>query len=190
MGDVVHNEVSELLPFYVNGTLDQSERQIVEGALIADSKLRAELSVLQRVRKAVQDDDLGGSPGELGLARLKRDLSRATPSRWLRAAAIAAAFALGAVSSVLTTTLLSHDSNGYSQAGAPLVGNQLVVAFRPDATADQIVSVLLSHGAMISDGPSAIGLYRISIPEGADAATVAAALAAAKGIVESAEVAR
>lgn len=187
MGDSVRNEISELLPFYVNETLDQGERQLVERALASDPRLRAELAVLEHVRTAIKSDDLGAGPGELGLARLKRDLSRPTPTWWLRAAAIAAAFGLGAVLSAVTTSRLSRGSDVYSQAGVPVVGDQLVVAFRPTATADQIAGLLLSQDLTIADGPSAIGLYRLSIPEGADAAAVATALAAANAIIESAE---
>ncbi len=46
------------------------------------------------------------------------------------------------------------------------------------------------HEATIADGPSAIGLYRIDLTEGADAKVVAAAFIAARDIVESAEKAR
>lgn len=191
MGDGVQNEISELLPFYLNGTLDDSERTSVNHALATDAGLRAELEVLRRIRTAVQTDDVGQSPGDLGLARLKRDLAReAKPSWTVRIASVAAAFALGAGVSVLVMGQFVQDPAEYAQAGAPVTGKQLVVAFRPEATAQEIADLLLAHDATIVDGPSAIGLYRIALGEGADARAVGAAFITARGIVESAEVAR
>jgi len=190
MGDVVNKEMSELLPFHLNGTLGTDERQSVEGALAVDAGLRAELEFLRQVRTAVRADDLGQSPGAFGLARLKRELSpQMRPSWAARGAALAAAFALGAMLSVFATGRLPEAPEGYSQAGAPVAGGQIVVAFRQDATSERISDLLLSQGVTITDGPSAIGLYRIAVADGTDAAAVAAALAAATDIVESAEVA-
>jgi hypothetical protein len=188
MGDSVQKEMSKLLPFHLNGTLSENERQSVERALAADPGLREELAFLRHVQTAVREDDLGRSPGEMGLARLKRDLSSAKKPSWTaRAAAIAAAFALGAMLSAVATGRYFQKPEGYSQAGAPVAGKQLVVAFRQDATAEQISDLLLSQDTTIADGPSAIGLYRIAIADGIDAKTVAAALAAATDVVESVE---
>ncbi len=189
MGDVVLNKAAELLPFYVNGTLSEAEKATVEKALEQDPDLRAELTALEVIRTAVRSDDLGRSPGDLGLARLKRDLGPAVqPARVGRAALIAAAFALGAVLSALVTTQFTQrPESAYQQAGAAVVQNQLVVGFRSEATAAQISELLLSHDATIGDGPSAIGLYRVNLPEGVDAGAIAAALLMEKMIVESAE---
>jgi hypothetical protein len=188
MGDGVQKEMSELLPFHLNGTLDLDEQQAIERALASDAGLRTELEFLRHVQAAVQADDLGQSPGELGFARLKRELSPATRSSWLARAA--AAFALGAVVSAFATSRFLQSSEGYSQAGAPVAGGQIVVAFRQDATVERISELLLSQDAAIADGPSAIGLYRIAISDGADTKAVLAALAAATDIVESAEAAQ
>lgn len=191
MGDSVHKEISELLPFYLNRTLDDGERQTVDRALAADDRLRAELEVLRQVRRAVQTDDVGQGPGDLGLARLKRDLGRAAkPSLRVQIASVAAAFALGAGVSALVTGQFVQAPAEYTQAGAPATRAQLVVAFRPEATVAQIADLLLSHEATIVGGPSAIGLYRIGLGEGADARVVGAAFIAAREIVESAEEAR
>ncbi len=139
MGDGVPKEISELLPFYLNGTLDDGEWKSVDHALATDAGLRAELAVLRQVRTAVQTDDVGRSPGDLGLARLQRDLAReAKPSWKARIASVAAAFVLGAGLSALVTPRFVQDPADYIQAGAPVTGKQLVVAFRPEATAQQI----------------------------------------------------
>lgn len=188
MGKTESDMIAELLPFYLNGTLGPDEKEKVETALAAESDLRVQLAALRVVQSAVQSDDLGGGPGELGLARLRRDVGfqRQLPVR-RRVLPLAAAFALGAVASALVIGLGRAPGDSYRQAGAPVSANVLVVGFRPEATVAQISDLLLSQDAIISDGPSAIGLYRVSLPEGADGAAVAGALRAADSVVETAD---
>lgn len=189
MGDIVRARISELLPFYLNGTLDDAARGEVERALSDDAALRAELEVLAALRRAVREEDPVRSPGELGLGRLRREIA---PKRtWLRsAAALAAAFALGVVLTALATGYgPSSREPAYEQAGAPALENTLLVAFRDEATASQIAELLLTQEATIIDGPSAIGLYRVALPAGADAVAALRGLRAAVAVVESAEIA-
>lgn len=182
-------DISELLPFYLNGTLGDAEKAAVERALAADAGLRTELSALRALQSAVRSQDPGRGPGELGLARLKREIGPAARPVWMtRGGALAAAFALGAILSAAGMSLLTEEVGGtFRQAGGPVAGPQLVVGFRPEATVAEMSDLLLSQDATIEDGPSALGLYRVTVPEGSDPAQVAGALVAADKIVESAE---
>lgn len=192
MGDSVQKDIPRLLPFYLNRTLDDAERAEVERALAADAALRDELGVLSALRDAVRAEGPDWSPGDLGLARLRREIGGAPRRSWTRtAAALAAAFALGAaLTAILARFEVLPDGVTYEQAGAPVSGTVLVVAFRDGATAAEIADLLLSQDATIIDGPSAIGLYHLSLPADADAAAAAQNLLAAGSIVESAELAK
>ena len=189
MGDMVKNDISELLPFYLNGTLGAADMMRVKLALQEDEGLRADLEMLRQVRAAVRQDPDINSPGEIVLARLRREIAVAPPvMRKPTYAALAAAFAMGAVvSAVLAAAALRAPGETYRQAGAGAAPMSLVVAFRADATVEQISDLLLALDATIIDGPSAIGLYRLSVPEGVDLDATVAGLVAATGIVESAE---
>ena len=48
--------LEELLPFYVNGTLDPEETRHLEAALAEDASLRAELAFVQALRGVVQEE--------------------------------------------------------------------------------------------------------------------------------------
>ena len=69
-------DIEELLPFLANGTLQGAERAEVEASVAADPALAQELEALKRVRQQMQSEAFETSPGELGLARLLRDVER------------------------------------------------------------------------------------------------------------------
>jgi hypothetical protein len=190
MGNDVQREIEELLPFYLNGSLSGGEHARIEAALKADEGLRQQLEFLSAISGAVQSDGpASAAPGDLGLARLRREIGRQPGRSTLRSvAALAAAFVLGVGVMALWPSLdRAPEDATYEQAGGPVAKGALIVAFRPGATAEQISTLLLSVDGAIVDGPSAIGLYRVDLPEGADAGTVADRLLAAGEIVESAQ---
>jgi anti-sigma factor RsiW len=189
-------DLSELLPFYLNGTLDGEDRARVEAGLADDEELRADLEFLKMVQAETLSREIGSSPGEFGLARLMRDIDvergRAAPRRggtlvWKLATA--ACFALFLATSVL---LVTRPDSGLRLAGggsavAVHEGPLFTVAFVESAPEARIRTLLLSLDLEIISGPSALGFYTLAAPEGADAALIAAKLAAAQGLVESVE---
>ena len=183
--------LEELLPFAVNGTLDEAEQAEIEAALAADDTLAAELAFLRVVRREVRAREVAASPGEFGLARLKRAVAAerdtVTPLRrtgWWKAAAVAAV----ALFTVQTVAILTAPDDVVRLAGggsgAVEAGPALTVAFRPDATEAEIRALLLSAGVGIVEGPSALGLYRVAPLEGTTLDAAEAALAAAATVVE------
>ena len=69
-------ELSKLLPFYVNRTLEQPELAQVEELLARSDEARQEVAFLKRLRQGVKDQPQGNSPGALGLKRLQREIAR------------------------------------------------------------------------------------------------------------------
>lgn len=69
-------EIEALLPFLANETLVGAERETVETAVAGDPQLAAELAALRAIRQQMQTEEMEASPGELGLARLMRDIDR------------------------------------------------------------------------------------------------------------------
>ncbi len=190
--------IEELLPFYLNGTLDDVERAEVAAALDADETLQWELEFLQGVRDDVRSRETAFSPGEFGLARLMRDIDRqaAAPAPqaqdrrggsniWRIAAA--AAIALFAAQAVVITTAPDFVAELAGGGAGGFDGPTLTVAFDEDATEAQIRRLLQQNDLVIIDGPSALGLYTLGAPDDAVAVSALAALGAADGIVESAE---
>src|SRR5574342_1024598 len=99
-----------LLAWFVNGTLEASERAAVEQHLRGCARCRDEVAFLGALREGVKA--LGGAevPGELGRKRLLRELraERRAPRAWWRPALAVAAAIIVAQGAVLTG-LLWHE---------------------------------------------------------------------------------
>jgi len=183
------DDIEALLPFYANGTLEGADRAAVEAALETDAELRADLAALQAIRQTMQAEEVA-SPGDFGLARLMRDVEAETPVTappaaanddvvpvtrlrlWQTAAAVILAVGLGVnllpgpgdapeTGRSIATDEAPTTEEGFSLAsgGAP----DFTIAFAPDAREAEIRALLLQAGVEITQGPSALGLYGLSL---------------------------
>ena len=183
------DDIEALLPFYANGTLEGADRAAVEAALETDAELRADLAALQAIRQTMQAEEVA-SPGDFGLARLMRDVEAETPviappaaandnvvpvtrlRLWQTAAAVILAVGLGVnllpgpgdapeTGRSIATDEAPTTEEGFSLAsgGAP----DFTIAFAPDAREAEIRALLLQAGVEITQGPSALGLYGLSL---------------------------
>jgi hypothetical protein len=178
---MTRDEISALLPFLANGTLEGDEKAQVETALTEDTVLRDELRALQAIRATMQDE-AEFTPGEMGLARLMRGVEAETavaaapaPRRtwiWQAAAAVLLAVAVGQAA----LTWRAPAPGGYELAGAGEA--VLSVAVAPGISEEAFRALLLDAGVAIVGGPSALGLYDLAPSEGTDLAAARAALEA------------
>ena len=190
MMTLTRDDLNALLPFYANGTLEGAERAAVEAALVEDADLRAELAALQAIRDTMQSQE-AESPGDLGLARLMRDVEAETRTDmappaandnvvplarlrlWQVAAALVLALGLGfnmlpdAGRAPGPENAMSEDpaaaEPGFSLASGGAA--DFTVIFAPDATEAAIRALLLEAGVEIIGGPSALGLYGLGLLE-------------------------
>jgi hypothetical protein len=182
---MTRQEIIENLPFLANETLGREERAEVEAAVAGDAALQAELDVLRVVRRTLRGEEMT-SPGEFGLARLMRGVeteaktaARAPQPRiWQAAAAVLLAVVLG--QGLLMTR--SSDTAGYQLAGTP--EPDFTIAIRPDAAEAGLRALMLDAGVTIIAGPSALGLYQLSLT-GDVAATDARAILEGSALLES-----
>ena len=184
---MTRDEAMELLPFLANGTLEDDERQAVEAHLGADAEMQAELAALQNIRATMQAEDMGFSPGEMGLARLMKEVGEAPQKRaaqptriWQIAAALLMAVVLG---QALLLTRGGTNDPGYVLAGETPAA--FTVTIQPDATEADLRTLLLDAGVEIVAGPSALGLYQLGLVEGSDARAAREALEDAPAIIET-----
>lgn len=191
-------EVQRLLPFYVNGTLDAAERQMVEDARASDETIDREIAFLEAVRDGVRADtgDATNSPGEFGLKRLEREIRAAAAdtekeslpqpandsgdnvrpifsqrSGW-RPMALAASLALVIGFGAANLVPLTGGGDNYQAAGGGTVsaaGPVLQISFVPTASERAIRAVLQQNKLSIVSGPSALGIYRVVIRGGTTA---------------------
>ena len=178
-------EIEELLPFYVNETLQDAERLQVEEALKGNAELQEEVALLERLRAEMQGMSADISPGELGLKRLQQSLSTEQKQTaeaptsandnvmgWGWKAAAVAACMLLAIQTFVFAPNWSGDNADLTAAGGGAIsvphGVLYSVTFSPNAKEEDMRALLLSAGARIIDGPSAIGVYRLAAPGKSD----------------------
>jgi anti-sigma factor RsiW len=185
------DELQALLPWYAAGRLNEADRARVEAALAASPALRASLArvVEERDETIALNEALGSPPigardalfarieaegrrprrgAGIWLDRIGGALAGLSP-RLLAGAAAVAALALVLQSGLLVATLLTHE-NAYQTASgpgrsAPADGAFALVAFAPEATADEMTRALLASRASIVGGPLPGGLFRVQVAE-------------------------
>jgi hypothetical protein len=179
----------ELLPWYINNTLNAQQRADIDALLARSDDARRQLAELQALATAVKDqeqqfnNDLGNS-NELGWARLQKTIrseptsAAAKPSQrdWWRPSLAAAA----AVILALQLTIIYRDSlpsasstldwqtlnaNNARQQQTMSAGYRVQIRFVDKANWETIQDVLLSLNARLIDGPSTLGIVQIYVPE-------------------------
>lgn len=174
----VHAHADRLLPWYVNGTLDEDERAQVEQHLIECMPCQHEAAWLRAVREQfaeqAEKDDVAPKPRALHRRPARLRGTPRTSSAWHRRekalawlAALQAAIILG-----LSVVALRPQHDSYRTLSTP--GSQdalLVVMFDPHAREAQMRELIRSSHARIVGGPTEAGAYVLRVPEAGSAAT-------------------
>lgn len=178
----------ELLPFYVNGTLQGEEREWMERELAQHADARAELEAVRALQARVADS-LPQVPDTIGLDKVMARIRADQPGLLDRLAAWlgfsgglrpATAFAGLAIIAVQAGVIVSLVAGGRDEdAGAGLratkasavhEGPLLKVNFAPDAKEAEIRHLLVSVQGRLAGGPGQLGDYYIAVPAGREAA--------------------
>jgi anti-sigma factor RsiW len=173
-----HKVADVLLPWFVNGTLDQDELAFVEQHLSECVRCQREVQWLRELRAACIDGE--AAPGASTVFRnLRRQLDqpraergrgaslrklwkRAPPwSRWAMAAELAAIVALAAVLLPTTDGLAPYRTLGARSAAAPT--GSLVVVFDPTTPESELRRMLRKAEARVADGPTQTNAYVLKV---------------------------
>ena len=178
----------ELLPFYVNGTLQGEERDWMERQLAEHADARAELDAVRALQSGITLS-LPEVPDTIGLDKVMTRI-RADQPGWLDRAAAwlglggglrpATAFAGLAIIAVQAGVIVSlvagsPDEDAAGGLRAPKAtavhdGPLLKVNFAPDAKEAEIRHLLVSVQGRLAGGPGQLGDYYIAVPAGREAA--------------------
>jgi len=210
----VNARLTELLPWYVNGTIDDADRRWVDEQLAASAEARAELawhrSMLERIREDAPDvsDEIGLDRAmamihreSAAAARIEAARAASRPSvlarlgDWLRGVgltpALGAAAAVIAIQGIVILGLVRGGEPPYTDirsSGQPssTPTTTLKVNFRPDAKETDLRLLVVEIQGTLIGGPGQLGDYYIAVaPARADAAV---ATLRASPIVEGAVV--
>jgi anti-sigma factor RsiW len=182
-----HQDVQELLPWFLNGTLQGEEAARVEEHLRGCPGCREELECLRVMQSEYVESEMAPE-AQAALAKLRPRLEEAVPARrppprratgraatltapfpvWFKLA-MAAQFALvfGLGWAVLQPDRAGLAYHTLSAAGAPerAVGS-LVVVFDPAAPQRDVARILRACGGRVVDGPTASNGYVVAVPDG------------------------
>ncbi len=187
----MNEKFNELLPWYVNGTLGEADRQWVEQHLAAHPEAREELAWHQALQAHVQRD-VPAVPASVGLARTLHLIrgDRPTVGEWItgffaslgmRPGLALAGVALMAVQGGLIHHLLQPgdadraDDTMQIRAvglGPTAAGPLLKLSFAPGAREVDIRLALVAVQGDVAAGPGPQGDYFVRVPAGTEAASV------------------
>ncbi|RDS86722.1 zf-HC2 domain-containing protein [Dyella psychrodurans] len=173
----VHAEADRLLPWLINGTLDDDERRQVEQHVAECAQCQREVAWLRTLQSQYRDDDADADHVPHAMKRLRHrmgkvGIKRATPASlssawrrrgrrlaWLAAAQAAIIFAMGVV-------LLQDRHAAYHTLSAPASkGSLLVVVFDPRISEAQMRRLVRAGDGRIVGGPTETGAYLLSVPD-------------------------
>ena len=185
----MNEELELLLPWYVNGTLDEASRKKIDEALALDENLRRSLQLAREDQQAAFESNEAITPPPA--ATLERIMAAAAASGRARRhslkLSLAEAFrgfvvslsprALAAVAAVLavvialqtvTISVMGLKGPGVELASVEPGGQseataRLIVGFAPGATVEQVTTLLDSLGLRIVQGPTGGGLYVVEV---------------------------
>jgi anti-sigma factor RsiW len=188
-----HQNVQELLPWFLNGTLQGEEAVKVEEHLRGCPGCREELECLRVMQSEYVESEMAPE-AHAALAKLRPRLEEALPAKrpprratgraatltapfpvWFKLA-MAAQFALvfGLGWAVLQPDRAGLAYHTLSAAGAPerAVGS-LVVVFDPAAPQRDVARILRASGGRVVDGPTTSNGYVVAVPDGGLSAALA-----------------
>jgi hypothetical protein len=210
--ELSERELHQLLPFYVNGSLEGEELDAIKAYLAGSEEARQEVAFLEQLRENIKKQPQVNSPGELGLKRLQREISRnetlrsgkgeqasdlarkvqlsarAGVSVWWRNLAVAACLTL-VVLGAFSRDVWLGDGGDMHLAGSENTAH-IQVTFKPQATEEAIRLLLLETGLTIKEGPSTLGVYRLDAETNAGDETldgILQRLRSRKDVVETAD---
>ena len=188
-------ELKQLLPWYVNGTLDLATQWDIDNLINRSPLVASEVTWLKHLREQIQDlpDEAAQRSPSAGLSTLlalvraeKSGKLSTLPMRkrlhaWLESprkfpVPVGLAAAVVLAQAAIIGALLSHPP---SEHVAPLSASTsagyalLQITFKPQATEIRIRSLLASVQGDLVAGPGALGVYVVRVPDGQGPAAVA-----------------
>lgn len=169
-----HQEVLELLPWFVNGTLNEHEQSAVNEHLKGCGECNHEVGILIETSK-VFHTTTEPSADSIDQARsdflqqldasIERKAFRST-RRWLIPTAMAACLLIAA----LFIGPMSQQQESFETLGTNLSSNGPVIqlVFQPDTPEKSIRGLVLADQGHIISGPTAQGVYRLELPADLD----------------------
>lgn len=174
----------ELMPWYVNGTLEGGERELVRGQVLASLTCRKELERLRRLQELIKHDDPEAIATDRAfeslMARIRATEAAPAPAGGAAQLAIAASLVVAVTAlawwwvATPVTAPAPYETLTTAQPAGSAV--RLRVVFEPGVGEAERQAVLARHRLTPVAPPTAAGVYTLGFPDDADPAAIVAAL--------------
>jgi hypothetical protein len=182
-----HQELSLLLPWYVNKTLHGAELKDLENHLAVCLVCKREMNQLQKLAQAVSQSGAGDSAEQAAFSRLKKRLHGdqppilATPlgqsqTKQQESTALRPALAMAAALLVSLSIIMPSSTGDNAKAGNPfrtlssdkqpdaIKTNEIRVVFAQHASQhDKDIILDQVHGHIVGEKPTAQGVYTVRL---------------------------
>lgn len=162
-----HVEVLKLLPWFVNGTLNEREQSMVNDHLLECSECNREVKALLISSKLFH---AGLEPSADSFARARSEfllqLNGRRKATWSRRWMIPATMAACLVMAAVLIGPVSHQEESFGTLGKTQSSNGHVIqlVFQPNTREKSIRSLVLGDQGRFISGPTAQGVYRLELP--------------------------
>jgi len=178
---------SELLPWYVNGSIAAPDRAWVDSYLADHPEARSELAWFESLQTRIQEA-IPAMPASIGLSKVMNRIRADQPTLAQRLGNFLGSFAmrpalalslLGIVviqGGVIIGMLRSTQESVEMRAANPIAvqdGPLVKVNFAPDAKESDIRMLLVSVQGTLAGGPGQLGDYYVRVPAGKEAQAAA-----------------
>ncbi|WP_166881324.1 zf-HC2 domain-containing protein [Massilia mucilaginosa] len=181
-----HQSMRDLLPWFANGTLDESEAAEVRAHLRHCAQCAGAVAWQRQLQAAAPAEPSGLDP-ERALARLMPRLGPQHSAAPVKASGMRAWFGGGwmpwamagqcALITVLVIQMIAPVGKGEAYQAlsnaAPAPAGTIVVVFQPDASLREVQRLLQASGARVVDGPTVTGAFVLSAPPGGQSSALA-----------------
>jgi hypothetical protein len=182
MNDVsVHRHTWDQIPWMVNGTLPQVEREALESHLAGCAECRAELEFQRRLAASIEAgsvceidtqeswkqlrariDAVGRSERARHGQRRSRGALSGQWIPWLVAAMVVQAIGLGALGTVIWSKPAASSTYRTLSAPEPPSGSATIrVVFAPDMSVGNMQALLMAAGLQMQSGPTSAGVWSL-----------------------------
>lgn len=189
------DDLRELLPWYVNGTLPEAEVARIEAFAQANADFRAEIALEQKLAEKVAKADPFDAPAarnwETLRAQVEADAQARAPARrgWLGGLQgrgwVVPATAFAACCVLVIGIQFNRGSNDFSTLTSGSDSDVPIIKFTPveGISATELEVILAELGATLSEGPSEGGVYTATLSDEAQMQAVVDELMARDEIV-------
>ncbi|MEJ8472463.1 zf-HC2 domain-containing protein [Roseibium algae] len=195
-----HDDVWELIPWFVNGSLSEAEKDRVKQHMLTCTDCAAEVARQYSLAKKVMTEDPFDPPLARSWSKLRAqikaeeraDTPRIDVRRWFAGWQGGIMFAGAGLAACLLAAviIIPTDNNDFRTltSGNQALQNAIKFQIKVDVSNEKLQGLLAEHGLTLAGGPSETGVYTVTAPNDVDLKTLSEELMIAPEVMFAAPV--